>query len=252
MNIDLSGMKVLVTGASRGIGRAIAEEMIRSGAAVGVHFNGNREAAESVVGAADGSAKALHADLSDAAACAELFQQAVDLLGGVDVLVNNAGVALSSPLDEPLDDCTAAWHRTLAVNLVAAGILSREAIRHFEQRGGGRIINIASRAAFRGDTTDYLAYAASKGGMVALSRSIARGCGHAGVKSFVIAPGFTRTEMAQDFIDQYGEELAMKDVALDRLTEPGDIAPLAVFLASGLADHATGTSIDVNAGSYVR
>ena len=252
MNIDLTGKKVLVTGASRGIGRAIAEEMIRSGAAVGVHFNGSREAAESVVAAAEGRATALRADLADAAACATLFQQAVDVLGGVDVLVNNAGIAVSSPLDEPLEDCAAAWHRTLAVNLVAAGVLCREAIRHFEQRGGGRIINIASRAAFRGDTTEYMAYAASKGGMVALSRSIARGCGQAGVKSFVIAPGFTRTEMAQEFIDQYGEELAMKDVALDRLTEPGDIAPLAVFLASGLADHATGTSIDVNAGSYVR
>ena len=148
MNIDLSGMRVLVTGASRGIGRAIAEEMIRSGAVVGVHFHRNREAAESVAGLAEGRAKALHADLSDAAACAGLFQQAVDLLGGVDVLVNNAGVALSSPLDEPLEDCTAAWNRTLAVNLVAAGILCRESIRHFEQRGGGRIINIASRAAF--------------------------------------------------------------------------------------------------------
>jgi NAD(P)-dependent dehydrogenase (short-subunit alcohol dehydrogenase family) len=252
MNIDLSGVKVLVTGASRGIGRAIAEDMIRASAVVGVHYNRDRAAAASVTDGTGGKAKALQADLSDASACVALFQQAADVLGGVDVLVNNAGIALSSPLDDPVEDCTAAWNRTLAVNLVAAGILSREAIRHFEQRGGGRIINIASRAAFRGDTVDYLAYAASKGGMVALSRSIARGCGKAGVKSFVIAPGFTRTEMAQAFIDQYGEELAMKDVALDRLTEPEDIAPLAVFLASGLADHATGTSIDVNAGSYVR
>jgi NAD(P)-dependent dehydrogenase (short-subunit alcohol dehydrogenase family) len=88
--------------------------------------------------------------------------------------------------------------------------------------------------------------------MVALSRSIARGCGKQGVKSFVIAPGFTRTEMADEFIARYGEDYAMKDVALDRMTEPRDIAPLVVFLASGLADHCTGTSIDVNAASYVR
>ncbi|MGD8413231.1 MAG: SDR family oxidoreductase [Candidatus Latescibacterota bacterium] len=252
MKVDLSGMKVLVTGASRGIGRAIAREMTRSGAAVGANYNRDRAAAESLAEGAGGQVKLLQADLSDASACADLFRRAVDVLGGVDVLVNNAGIAVSSPLDEPVESCTEAWNRTLAVNLVAAGILSREAILHFRQSGGGRIIHIASRAAFRGDTPDYLAYAASKGGMVALSRSIARGCGRDGVKSFVIAPGFTRTEMAQDFIDQYGEELAMKDVALDRLTEPQDIAPLAVFLASGLADHATGTSIDVNAGSYVR
>jgi 3-oxoacyl-[acyl-carrier protein] reductase len=252
MQIDLSNTSVLVTGASRGIGRAIAGEMMRSGAAVCVHYHRDREAAESLAREFGGRAEVLQADLSDAGECARLFERAVDALGGVDVLVNNAGVAVSSPLDEPLDSCAHAWTFTLAVNLVAAGILSREAIRHFQSRGGGRIIHVASRAAFRGDTPEYLAYAASKGGMVALSRSIARGCGRIGVKSFVIAPGFTRTEMAQEFIDQYGEEAAMKDVALDRMTEPGDIAPLAVFLASGLADHATGTSIDVNAGSYVR
>jgi NAD(P)-dependent dehydrogenase (short-subunit alcohol dehydrogenase family) len=252
MKIDLTGKNVLVTGASRGIGRAIAEEFIRSGAAVGVHYHRDRESAEEVAGGSPRRSHVLQADLGDAEECARLFREAIEALGTLDVLVNNAGVAVSSPLDQPLADCAVAWQRTLAVNLVAAGILSREAIRHFEGRGGGRIIHIASRAAFRGDTPDYMAYAASKGGMVALSRSIARGFGKTGVKSFVIAPGFTRTEMAQEFIDQYGMELAMKDVALDRLTEPEDIAPLVVFLASGLADHATGTSIDVNAGSYVR
>jgi NAD(P)-dependent dehydrogenase (short-subunit alcohol dehydrogenase family) len=140
----------------------------------------------------------------------------------------------------------------MAVNLTASGVLAREAVRHFATRGGGRIVFIASRAAFRGDTPEYLAYAASKGGMVSLSRSIARGFGKQGVKSFVIAPGFTRTEMAEEFIARYGEAYAMKDIALDRMTEPRDIAPLVVFLASGLADHCTGTSIDVNAASYVR
>jgi NAD(P)-dependent dehydrogenase (short-subunit alcohol dehydrogenase family) len=252
MNIDISGTNVLVTGASRGIGRAIAEEMVRSGATVGVHYNRDRKGADAVVAASDGRAKALQADLEDPVACARLFQQSVGEFGHIDVLVNNAGVAVASPIDEPLEACVEAWNQVLAVNLVAAGVLSREAIRHFNTADGGRIIFVASRAAFRGDVPDHMAYAASKGGMVALSRSIARGFGKAGVKSFVIAPGFTRTEMAEGFIRQYGEELAMKDVALDRMTEPRDIAPLAVFLASGLADHATGTTIDVNAASYVR
>ena len=252
MKIDLTGPSVLVTGASRGIGRAIAREMIRAGAAVGVHCHRDRASAEAVAASSRGNSHVLQADLGDPGQCARLFSEAVEVLGAVDVLVNNAGVAVASPMGEPLEDCAAAWQRTLAVNLIAAGILSREAVRHFETRGGGRIINVASRAAFRGDTPDYLAYAASKGGMVALSRSIARGCGKAGVKSFVIAPGFTHTEMAQEFIDQYGMEMAMKDIALDRLTEPEDIAPMVVFLASGLADHATGTTIDFNAASYVR
>ena len=252
MNIDLGGSNVLVTGASRGIGRSIAEHMIQSGAGVVVHYNSDRAAANAVVAASDGRAVAIQADLADAAGSARLFEAARDALGGIDVLVNNAGIAVASPLDEPLDRCVEAWNHTLAVNLVSAGVLSREAIRHFAAGSGGRIIFIASRAAFRGDTPEYMAYAASKGGMVALSRSIARGCGKSGVKSFVIAPGFTRTEMAEEFIERYGMELAMKDVALDRMTEPGDVAPIAVFLASGLADHATGTTIDVNAGSYVR
>lgn len=252
MNVDISGINVLVTGASRGIGRAIAEEMVRSGARVGVHYNRGREGAEAVVAVSDGRARALQADLEDPGACVRLFQQSAEEFGRVDVLVNNAGVAVPSPIDEPLESCVDAWNKVLAVNLVAAGILSREAIRHFKGTGGGRIIFLASRAAFRGDVPDHMAYAASKGGMVALSRSIARGFGKEGVKSFVIAPGFTRTEMAEGFIRKYGEELAMKDVALDRMTEPADIAPLAVFLASGLADHATGTTIDVNAASYVR
>jgi len=251
MNVDLSGKTALVTGGSRGIGRAIAEALIASGARVAVHCHRQRAAAEAVAATGTGSI-ALTADLGDAAECARLFADAVTALGSVDVLVNNAGVALDSPLDWPLEAWCEQWEHTMRVNLLAAGILSREAIAHFRTRGGGRIVFVASRAAFRGDTPEYLAYAASKGGMVSLARSIARGLGKDGVKAFVLAPGFTRTEMAEDFIRRYGEGIAMKDVALERLTEPRDIAPLAVLLASGLADHATGTSIDINAASYVR
>lgn len=240
----------MVTGASRGIGRAIAEALMDSGARVVAHYRSERAGAEALV-RGTGSI-ALAADLSDAGAAAYLVAQTVEVLGGLDLLVNNAGIALESPLDTSTDEWLRAWETTMAVNLTAAGVLSREAILHFSAHGGGRIVFIASRAAFRGDTPDYLAYAASKGGMVALSRSIARGFGQQGVKSFVVAPGFTRTEMAEDFIAKYGEAYAMKDVALDRMTEPRDIAPLVVFLASGLADHCTGTSIDVNAASYVR
>ena len=192
------------------------------------------------------------ADLGESDAARQLFAEAVECMGHVDALVNNAGVAFESPLDMPLEQWCDNWDRTQAVNLRAAAILSREALAHFGGRGGGRIIHVASRAAFRGDAMEYLAYAASKGGMVALSRSIARGAGKQGVTSFVVAPGYTRTDMAQPFIDLYGKEVAMEGNALGRLTEPDDVAPVVVFLASGLADHATGTTIDVNAASYVR
>lgn len=252
VQIDLSESSVLVTGASRGIGAAITRQLVRSGARVAAHYHHNGDGAKRAIAGCLRGSLTLCADLGEPDAPARLFAEAVERLGRVDVLVNNGAVAIESPLEQPLEEWREAWDRTQAVNLRAAAILSREAVNHFRGRGGGRIVNVASRAAFRGDTLDYLAYAASKGGMVALSRSIARGAGKYGVTSFVVAPGFTRTDMAQPFMDRYGEDVAMEGNVLGRLTEPGDIAPVVVFLASGLADHATGTTIDVNAGSYVR
>lgn len=251
MQIDLSGRVVLVTGASRGIGRAFAAHMAEAGATVAVHYHQSREAAEALAAALGQGARAFQADLADVTACEQLVQRVVQTYHQLDVLVNNAGVARAAPLDAPVDAWQAAWEHTLAVNLRAAELLCRLAIQRFRSTGGGRILNVASRAAFRGDTVDYMAYAASKAGLVALTRSIARGLGKEGIRAFVLAPGFTRTDMAQDFIDAYGEGVALDDIALERLTEPGDLAPIAVLLASGLADHATGCTIDLNAGSYV-
>jgi NAD(P)-dependent dehydrogenase (short-subunit alcohol dehydrogenase family) len=251
MNIDLTECRALVTGGSRGIGKAICEALLASGARVAVHCRAERDAAEAIVRGHAGSC-VLSADLSNPLECGELIHNAHAALGGLDLLVNNAGVAISSPFDAANSRWIDEWNRTLDVNLTAAAALSRDAVNRAGADRGLRIVFIASRAAFRGDTADYVAYAASKGGMVALARSIARSFGRSGVKSFVIAPGFTRTEMAEEFIRAYGEDYAMKDIALERMTEPRDIAPLVVFLASGLADHCTGTTIDVNAASYVR
>jgi NAD(P)-dependent dehydrogenase (short-subunit alcohol dehydrogenase family) len=243
---------VLVTGAGRGIGAAIASAAAGCGARVAVHYRSKRDEAEALARSLGGGAEAFGADLARPDACAGLWDAVLDRFDRIDVLVNNAGVAIGSPPDGDADRWLADWQSTMAVNLTAAALLCRSAVVHFQARGGGRVVNIASRAAFRGDTPEYLAYAASKGGMVALTRSIARGYGKAGITAFVVAPGFTRTEMAQDFIDRYGEDFAMKDIALPRLTEPADVAPTVMFLAGGLADHATGSTIDINAGSYVR
>jgi len=252
MNVDLSGMHILVTGASSGIGEAIARELALAGAMVGIHFNKNIERAHSLVRELGHGAHAFRANLSVPEECSRLFLDVLEKFETIDALVNNAGIIINSPLDSRAAQWMEDWNTTIMVNLTAAGILCRAAINHFIEHEGGRIINVASRAAFRGDTPEYLAYAASKGGMVAMSRSIARAYGKNNIKSFVIAPGFVRTGMARQFIEQYGESIVMDDIALSRLTEPEDIAPTVVFLASGLMDHATGCTIDINAGSYVR
>lgn len=252
MLIDLSGQSVLVTGGSRGIGAAIARQLGASGARVCIHYRSQREAAEALAKDIGHGAFAVGADLADQRACASLWETARQRCGTIHALVNNAGIAVEAPLNQSTEQWHAAWETTMAINLTATGLLCRAAIEHFLANGGGRIVNIASRAAFRGDTPDYLAYAASKAGVVALTRSIARGFGKSEIKAFVLAPGFTRTDMAQAFIEKYGEEFAANDIALPKLTEPQDISPTVAFLLSGLADHATGTTIDLNAGSYVR
>lgn len=250
MRIDLSDTNVLVTGASRGIGAAIARAMGEAGARVAIHYRDQRQPAAALAKEI-GAAEIFPADLSSVEECTELWRSVVGRFGRVHALVNNAGISLSSPMESPTQDWLQAWDTTLAVNLRAPALLSKLAIEHFGSQGGGRIINISSRAAFRGDQPPYFAYAASKGGLVALTRSIARAYGKSGILAFNVAPGFTRTDMAKQFIGQFGEDYASSDIALRRLTEPEDIAPFVVFLASGLGDHATGCTIDINAGSYV-
>jgi NAD(P)-dependent dehydrogenase (short-subunit alcohol dehydrogenase family) len=251
MRIDLSGTSVLVTGGSRGIGAAAVRAMGQAGARVAIHYKDQRQQAAALAEQVGAAAEVFQADLSSVEECAGLWQAVVARFGRLHTLVNNAGIAISSPMESATGDWLQGWEATMAVNLRAPAILSKLAIEHFGAQGGGRIINISSRAAFRGDQPPYLAYAASKGGLVALTRSIARGFGKAGILAFNVAPGFTKTDMAQPFLDEYGEEYVAGDIALKRLTEPDDIAPFLVFLASGLGDHATGCTIDVNAGSYV-
>jgi len=251
MEISLKGKVILVTGGSRGIGRALSKQLSDSGAAVAVHYNSNEEQAESILKELNFDCQIFKADLSNASETINLFKEVVEKMKGLDVLINNAGVAISSDLVKADEDWLKDWQFTMNVNLQATGLLCKKAIEYFLNNGGGRIINISSRAAFRGDTSDYLAYAASKGGVVALTRSIARAYGKNEIKAFTIAPGFVRTDMAQDFMDQYGEGFALNDIALNQLTEPKDLAPLVTLMASGLMDHATGCTVDINAGSYV-
>ena len=252
MNISLKDQRILVTGASRGIGRAIAKQLSESGAEVIIHYNSNKAEADKLKAELEGVSHTAGCDLADAAAVSGFIPSLVKLYGPISGLVNNAGISPSAADNLPTDEWIKNWENTFAVNTRAVGILCKEFVEHAKTQQQGRIVNISSRAAFRGDTTDYIAYAASKGAIVSLTRSIARHYGKQGIKAFLIAPGFTRTDMANAILEEYGEDFALNDIALNELTTPEDIAPMVTLLCSGLADHATGTSIDINAGSYVR
>jgi NAD(P)-dependent dehydrogenase (short-subunit alcohol dehydrogenase family) len=252
LKIDLGGNVALVTGAASGLGVTLAQHLARAGATVAVHCNRHAREADALCRDLGNGARSFGADLSDPEQADALFEQVVDAFGRVHTLVNNAGVYVCAPMRKPTAEWLDDWHHTLAVNLTAPGLLCRAAIRHFREHGGGRIVNIASRAAFRGDTKDHLAYAASKGGLVSLTRSIARAFGKEDIKAFVVAPGFIRTPMADEYFKEHGEEGVLSELSLSKMTEPDDIAPAVTFLASGMMDHATGQAIDINAGSYVR
>ena len=250
--IDLHGRVVLITGAGGAIGSAAARTLAGAGARV-LAQDVRAEAVHGVVDELGASAHAFVSDLADPIAAGRLWDDALAVHGRVDVLVNNAGIFPAAELDAPLEDWVRVWNLSLGVNLVAAAILCRAAVVTFAgQAGGGIIVNMASRAAFRGEDPAYWHYAAAKAGLVAMTRSIARNNGRQGVTAFAIAPGYVDTAFNQRFADEVGVEVAARDTGLGEVAQPQDVANVVAFLASGLARHATGTTIDINGASYVR
>ena len=250
--IDLTGRVILVTGGSRGIGAAIARTLAHAGAHVVLHYGSTTTPQQpSRRGSAcRDDAISSHADLSaPGAATLSCGQESVAWLGHVDVVVNNAAVATSTRIEDPLEQWESMWRETLQVNVMAVADICREALLHYRSRGGGTIINIASRAAFRGDEPDYMHYAASKGAVVALTKSIARGFGREHVVAYGIAPGWVLTDMARPAIQARGLDALTRDIPMGAMARPEDVANVVAFLASGLAPHASGTTIDINGAS---
>ncbi|NJR78667.1 SDR family NAD(P)-dependent oxidoreductase [Sphingomonas corticis] len=235
---------ILLTGASRGIGAAIAAALDRPGVALAGHATG--------AGPAFLTAH-LAADFAEPAAPAALWRAALDRLGSIDVLVNNAGIFEANPIDASDADWQAAWARTMQVNLAAAADLCRLAVLHWQARGvPGRVVNVASRAAYRGDSPAHWHYAASKAGMVAMTKTIARGYARDGILAFAVCPGFTMTGMAEDYVESRGGDRLLADIPLGRVAEPDEVAAAVRFLALEAPASMTGAVIDINGASYVR
>ena len=238
----MSHPTALITGSTRGIGAAIAQQLRARGVTVIGH--GSRTA----------DANTIAADFTDPAAPAALWDEALARSGKrIDILINNAGLFAANPLGGSDIEWLDKWEEALRINLTAAAGLSRYAVKHWLARGtGGRIVHIASRAGHRGDSPDHWHYAAAKGGMLAMHKTIARQYAAQGILSYAIAPGFTDTAMAGDYLASRGGAALLADIPLGRVATPDEIATIATFCALDAPASMTGTTLDANGASYVR
>ncbi len=246
---------ILLTGASRGIGAA-ARTLLET--------RGARVIGQATRGGGDGD-DILASDFLDPGAPQHLWEAALERSGGtIDVLINNAGLFDANPIDRSDIQWLDGWEDTLRINLTAAAQLSRFAVRHWQERGisddgigpgdgiRGRIIHVASRAGHRGDSPAHWHYAAAKGGMLAMHKSIARAYAAEGILSFAIAPGFTDTAMAGDYLASRGGPGLLADIPLGRVATPDEIAAIIAFCAFDAPASMTGATLDANGASYVR
>ena len=245
------GRAVLVTGSSRGIGAAIARAFAADGDRVAIHYSSSEDHTDAVHQALPGDGHiVVHADLANAGSVRTMVDDVARQLGSVDVLVNNAGIFIPHPIDDTTyEEWQQAWEQTLAVNLIGAANATWCAVRHMGR--GGRIINVSSRGAFRGEPSQP-AYGVSKAGLVALGQSLARALGPRGISVTTVAPGFADTDMAAEALAGNGIERRSAESPLGRIARVEEIAAAVVYLASPLAEIATGTVLDLNGASHLR
>lgn len=244
---------VLVTGGSRGIGRCVAQQFADKGARIAINYNQNREAAEETKAMLNGGPHLIvQADISDSKAVQNLVDQVVTGMNGLDIVVNNAGIFESHPAHSvDYNVWQEKWHRIIQTNLVGAANVCYCATQHFLKQGGGRIINVGSRGAFRGEP-NCPAYGASKAGLHAMGQSLAKSLAPFNIFVHTVAPGFVETEMAfKDLEGKKGDEIRGQS-PLNRVAKPEEVAYTVLFLAAQETEFLTGCIVDVNGASYLR
>ncbi len=249
-------MKVLVTGASRGIGLQIVKDLLDQGHDIALHYNKNNSDLKSLLKNYKSDSFMVKADLSTIDDINNLVDETCKKFNFPDCIINNAGIAEPSKISLDMNEWSDLFEKTIDINLKAPALIIKEFIELKRKKNINsrlRLINISSRAAFRGEEQDYISYACSKGGLISLTKTISRSFGKTdNVIAISIAPGFVRTDMAQSIIDEIGQEAVCKGITLDRLTEPKDISPIISLITNGKLDHSSGSTIDINGGSYLR
>ncbi|MCA0133230.1 SDR family NAD(P)-dependent oxidoreductase [Winogradskyella alexanderae] len=251
--MNFNNKTVLITGGSRGIGKATALAFAKAGAKVGINYKTNMTKAEETLQSLDGSGHQLFQyDIANKDQQQELIKDFLKTYGHIDILVNNAGISIPHDIDEVgFEEWTIAWEQTMNTNVFAAANLSFLAAKAMMQSGGGHIVNISSRGAFRGEPTKP-AYGASKAALNALSQSLAKRLAPHGIYVGAIAPGFTETDMGAKTLTATERENLLRESPFKRMAQPAEVAHAVLFLASDAASYSSGAIIDVNGASYLR
>ncbi|GMN10279.1 3-oxoacyl-[acyl-carrier-protein] reductase [Croceitalea sp. MTPC9] len=251
--MQFKNKNVLITGASRGIGKATALSFAEKGATVGINFKSNSKEAEKTLKELTGEGHRLfQKNISEKENCQTLINEFVDTYGQLDVLVNNAGISIFHEIDKvDFDHWTHAWENTFKTNLFAAANITYCAAKAMMKTGGGRIVNVSSRGAFRGEPTKP-AYGASKAALNSMTQSLAKKLAPNNIYLGVVAPGFTETEMATVTLTPAERENLLRESPFKRMAQPKEVAHAILFLASEGAEYTSGTIIDVNGASYLR
>jgi len=253
MQFDLTGKIVLITGGSRGIGKACAEQFANMGATVGITYQSDKEAAEKTLsGLKPGNHTSWQLDIEEPAAIEKLTSHFIERYRRIDILVNNAGIYFEHKITEiNFTDWASSWRKTLAVNLEGPANLCYFVSRQMIKQRGGKIINISSRGAFRGEP-DCPAYGASKAGLNAMSQSLAQALAPHNISVHVIAPGFVETDMAKHMLDSAEGEAIKNQSPFGRVAKPGEVARMVALCAMEGVEFSSGAIIDINGASYLR